>query len=114
MKILALLIWISIGVMTHGCASQELPRDKGPTIAQVVKEHAIMDAKDTVPQSKREEMKHSNVTRNLLNEQDLLFPEKPNPRLIMYVAPHLSAQGIYVPGYYTAFRMYPDHPVYIP
>jgi conjugative transfer region lipoprotein (TIGR03751 family) len=35
-----------------------------------------------------------------------LFPRLPNPDLVMYVFPHLSADGHPVPGYATSFPMY--------
>ena len=39
-------------------------------------------------------------------ELHALFPELRNPRLILYVFPHLTAQGHPVPGYGTAFHLY--------
>ena len=45
-------------------------------------------------------------TRGAENEIEQLFPELPNPRLVMYVFPHLTDEGAPVPGYATAFYLY--------
>lgn len=47
-------------------------------------------------------------TRAAEKELDQLFPELPNPRLALYVFPHLTARGAPIPGYTTAFYLY-DH-----
>lgn len=47
-------------------------------------------------------------SRDALNELDNLFPELPNPRLTIYVFPHLNDSGAPIPGYSTAFYLY-DH-----
>jgi hypothetical protein len=39
-------------------------------------------------------------------EIDARFARLPNPDLVMYVTPHLSAQRSPVPGYTTVFPMY--------
>lgn len=47
-------------------------------------------------------------TRSAENEIKNLFPQLPNPDLIMYVYPHLSASGepMPVPGYSTVIPFY--------
>lgn len=46
-------------------------------------------------------------TRSVETEIETLFPELPNPRLVMYVFPHLATRDrLPVPGYATAFSMY--------
>ncbi len=45
-------------------------------------------------------------TRNASNEIEGLFPKLPNPELVMYVYPHLTAKKRPVPGYATQFSMY--------
>ncbi len=38
------------------------------------------------------------------------FQQVPNPEIVAYVYPHFSGAGHPVPGYFTAFRLYPvDH-----
>ena len=42
-----------------------------------------------------------------LDSVDALFPELPNPKIVMYIYPHLATRDrVPVPGYLTAFRMY--------
>ena len=45
-------------------------------------------------------------TRSAGNELAVLFPELRNPRIHLYVFPHLTADGAPVPGYVTWFRLY--------
>lgn len=45
-------------------------------------------------------------TQNASNEIDQVFPLLPNPQMVLFVFPHLSAEGAPVPGYATAFPMY--------
>lgn len=49
-----------------------------------------------------------NYTRSAENEIKNLFPQLPNPDLIMYVYPHLSASGepMPIPGYSTVIPFY--------
>ena len=46
-------------------------------------------------------------TREAANEINQVFPLLPNPQMVLYVFPHLSAEGAPVPGYSTAFPLYP-------
>ena len=39
------------------------------------------------------------------------FRALPNPRLVLYVYPHLAADGIPVPGYATWFHVFERGPV---
>lgn len=45
-------------------------------------------------------------TRDAESELDALFPELDNPRINLYVFPHLSPDGHPVPGYLTHFYLY--------
>lgn len=47
-------------------------------------------------------------TRDAESELDALFPTLDNPRLNLYVFPHLSVDGHPVPGYLTHFHLYED------
>ncbi|MBE0469928.1 MAG: TIGR03751 family conjugal transfer lipoprotein [Methyloprofundus sp.] len=49
---------------------------------------------------------YTDYTRTAQHELDVLFPRLPNPTLVMYVYPHISAAGVPVPGYSTAFTMF--------
>lgn len=45
-------------------------------------------------------------TRTAATELEVMFPELPNPKLTMYVFPHITDSNLPVPGYTTVFRMY--------
>ena len=45
-------------------------------------------------------------TRTSFTELDVQFPRLPNPTIIMFVFPHLSAEQTPVPGYSTMFPLY--------
>ena len=48
-------------------------------------------------------------TRTANNELQILFPLLPNPKIVLYVFPHI-AEGVPVPGYSTSFSLYErDH-----
>lgn len=102
--VLCLAAWIS------GCATnaplKEISQD-GPSTAEIIK--GLDNSKYDAAVRKRQSMKdysYSGYTRNAENELQVLFPRLPNPTLIMYVTPHLSASGDPVPGYSTAFPLY--------
>jgi conjugative transfer region lipoprotein (TIGR03751 family) len=48
----------------------------------------------------------SGYTRTAANETRNLFPRLPNPDLCFYVYPHLSQEGLPVPGYSSCISMY--------
>ena len=45
-------------------------------------------------------------SRSAENELSALFPELRNPRITLYVFPHLTVDGAPVPGYATFFRLF--------
>ena len=47
-------------------------------------------------------------SRSADSELSALFPELRNPRIVLYVFPHLSAKGHPVPGYVTNFYLFED------
>ena len=48
-------------------------------------------------------------TRDANNELEILFPLLPNPKIVLFVFPHI-AEGVPVPGYATGFSLYEkDH-----
>ena len=51
-------------------------------------------------------------TRSAENELSALFPELQNPRIGLYVFPHLTADGHPVPGYLTVFRLYGESQIF--
>lgn len=47
------------------------------------------------------------TTRTPSNEIDVLFPQLPNPTLVMYIFPHFAGQEqLPVPGYATSFSLF--------
>ena len=51
----------------------------------------------------------SAYTRTANNELEILFPLLPNPKIVLFVFPHI-AEGVPVPGYATGFSLYEkDH-----
>ena len=50
----------------------------------------------------------SPYTRHAESELQSLFPEVPNPKLVMYVYPHISSSNIPIPGYAIPFYMYKE------
>ena len=51
-------------------------------------------------------------TRHAGNEIDHLFPTVNNPRLVMYVFPHIGKDRLPVPGYATAFPLFEKAALY--
>ena len=45
-------------------------------------------------------------TRTAASEIHNLFPELPNPTLVMYVFPHITSDRVKVPGFSTVFKLY--------
>jgi len=101
-----LVTWIS------GCSTnhplQEMSKDGKSTaelMRQGVPESSGMASSRAV-QGDLSRYNYNPYTRNVLNETNMLFPMLPNPSLVMYVYPHISASGVPVPGYATAFKFY--------
>lgn len=106
-----------------GCAALReapvLPRDL-PTMQQIYDQHHQRQAQDALTAARAVAQQRTAATggvpdgdralaafsRSAYNEIELLFPRLPNPTLVMYVDPHLTAAGYPVPGYTTAFPLY--------
>lgn len=108
-------------VALAGCAAgtkrQTLPPD-GPTMVEIYRQHmnrlgqrpAPSEA-GTTPHRGADGTDVDGDQLGAMNEShrevDSRFTRLPNPDLVMYVTPHLSANGRYpVPGYSTVFPMY--------
>ena len=110
-------ITLLIAMLTSCASPQQQERYRGQTVAEVVQQSKIKRVTPALSSAGRPpsiSFQYSDHARTLLNEQDQLFPELPNPRVRMFVYPHLSKAGTYVPGYYTSFRLYAHHPVRLP
>jgi len=101
-----------------GCASgtkhDTIPSD-GPTMAEIYRQHMAGVGQRGAPAQRElrpqrgpdDPSDAGSYQRTDANEIDNRFTRLPNPDLVMYVAPHLSANGRYpVPGYSTVFPMY--------
>ena len=107
-----------ISFVLVGCAGSKdtiLPQD-GPSMKAIYDAHLHeMNAQD--PLILRHELGDRPIitgeaalegyTRDAASEIDMTFPRLPNPRLVMYVFPHLAGDDqVPVPGYATAFPFY--------
>lgn len=114
----AALVLSALCVAVVGCTSgakhNTLPSD-GPTMAEIYRQHMAgvgqrrtPAERDLRPQRGPDDPSDAgSYQRTVANEIDNRFIRLPNPDLVMYVTPHLSANGRYpVPGYSTVFPMY--------
>lgn len=97
-----------------GCAAgskhHTIPSD-GPTMAQIYRQHmaGVNEPRPRGSDALRwpQGPAAGELQRVAATAIDNRFARLPNPDLVMYVAPHLSANGRYpVPGYSTVFPMY--------
>ena len=82
--------------------------DDAQTIEQIYARHqtATGQVQQSLPISPKDETRLDGYSRDVYNELAVQFPRLPNPTIIMFVFPHLSAENTPVPGYSTAFQMY--------
>jgi len=94
-----------------GCASTKetvLPQD-GPTMGAIYRDHMGQagHSDPRIPGSAgRGALNLAGYTRDAYNELELVFPRLDNPTLVLYVYPHLTPQGMAIPGYSVALPMY--------
>lgn len=106
------LVFAPAALGLAGCSTSKdrvIPQD-GPDMASVYAQHqraAGMTAPAVIdrPAADGATDLHG-YTQQAHNEIDQVFPLLPNPQLVLFVFPHLSAEGAPVPGYSTAFPMY--------
>ena len=82
-------------------AKKEIFDESGPSLADIYANPGAVQ--DNVGFS---DGNLDSYTRTADAELDVLFPELPNPRLVMYIFPHLSDEGAPIPGYSTSFYLY--------
>lgn len=104
------LPWIMAACLLAGCGGQpkgDIFAKDGPTTEQVWRgaseRSVLLDDRFGVGTGE-----FGPWTRSADRELMSLFPELPNPRMLLYVFPHLSADGAPVPGYSTAFYLYTE------
>lgn len=104
-------------LLLAGCTTTKdavLPQD-GPPMKQLYEDHFQRIGKQRLDET-RERLKRGpgggeasldGYVRDAHNEIRGLFPEVPNPTLVMFVFPHLAGpKKVPVPGYATSFPMY--------
>ncbi len=111
------LVSISLVAFLGGCAGTKeavLPQD-GPGMAAIYERHGRGTDEARLQQARAalaapgpgEGTKNLHGwTRSAFDEIAARFPRLPNPTLILYVYPHLTAEGHPVPGYATSFTLY--------
>ena len=110
MKRFSLCIWLSLMALT-GCAANKIP-ESSRTMADIY-------AGDTANARLTREINNGakdlvGSTREAATELTTRFPQVPNPTLTLYVFPHLTKDGLPIPGYITEFSMYASAPFALP
>lgn len=108
--------WISLAL--GGCASTKesvLPQD-GPSMKAIYDAHFEGIGADDPYVLRRElgtrplgddDVDLAGYSRTAHTELETIFPQLPNPTLVMYVFPHLAgSERVPVPGYATTFTLY--------
>ena len=108
MKMNVLMIFLLLILV--GCANKP-PKalSEGPTMREVLNAHVgggntLNGPIRRLDRSDIDSM--AGYTRDAANETRNLFPRLPNPDLCFYVYPHLSQEGLPVPGYSSCIPMY--------
>lgn len=120
-----IVLLVGLTSIVSGCAStkESLLPQTGPTMEEVyqqqIKRDEAEDARveqssDIRPQrgiSPSDSLSDTGnlraYTREANTELQSMFPQLPNPTLVMFVYPHLSSESrLPVPGYSTSFQMY--------
>jgi conjugative transfer region lipoprotein (TIGR03751 family) len=120
---------VLLATLAAGCAStkdQVIPSD-GPTMLEIYQDHERRNGVDSRPGAELRERPArgreaaagegrlmpaaypGSASRYAREEADVLnqrFRRLPNPDLVLYVYPHMSASGAPVPGYVTVLPMY--------
>jgi len=116
-KAAVLLAIVAVVVALTACSTTKeeiLPQD-GPAMMQIYDRHMKASGAAAVDRARgvvarplspgREDL--AAYTRYAADEIAQRFPLLPNPQMVLFVFPHLSADGAPVPAYSTAFPMYP-------
>ena len=108
---------VAAALSLTACATSKedvFPQDR-PDMATIYDQHQRSAGMARDPSLQRQGLKRPiargtadlhDFTQQAANEIEQVFPLLPNPQMVMFVFPHLSAEGAPVPGYSTAFPMY--------
>lgn len=120
MRMPSLVALALISATLAACSSKDrlLPQG-GKPMNQIYEEHmgklgqaALQEARGTLRRPLTEaEADVGPFVRSQQTEIDNRFRRLPNPDLVMFVFPHVTADGTPVPGYSTVFPLY-ESPVY--
>lgn len=107
-------LFISSMVLLLGACQTTKPKDEifnkgGPTILEIVNELVNSKADPILRKSHYGRSYGDNLTgytRTQANELNNLFPVIDNPRLNVYIFPHITERGDPIPGYTTAFYLF--------
>ncbi len=98
---------LAMALVLAGCAGQSAQRifeSEEPSLKSRYGRTLAVERPVTGVSTGRDE----GYVRDAEKELDVLFPELPNPRLTLFVFPHITPGGAPIPGYTTAFYLY-DH-----
>ncbi len=101
-----------------GCSTtkEDVIPQGGPDMQRIYEQHMQRSSGRNDPMQLREGLNRAlkpgkghlhDFTREAANEINQVFPLLPNPQMVLYIFPHLSIEGAPVPGYTTAFPLYP-------
>ena len=106
---------LAVGLAIVGLAACSTSKDRvipqdGPDMASVYAQHqraaGLTSTTGTQRLAADSDTDLFGYTQQASNEIEQVFPLLPNSQLVLFVFPHLSAEGAPVPGYSTAFPMY--------
>lgn len=100
-------------VLIEGC-SPKLPTDDGTRRSMLDLYKGQLASAEPFNKKSDRKLRHGAAdlaayTRTANNELEILFPLLPNPKIVLFVFPHI-AEGVPIPGYATSFSLYErDH-----
>jgi len=104
---------VCFAAFVSSCASPELAYklQEGPTTLDLYRSGGANDENSHMTTELKGELlepiRYENYTRDAGNELDQLFHRLPNPRILIYVYPHLAtSDNAPIPGYTTAINLY--------
>jgi len=109
------LIAAALGLTACATSKEDVFPQDGPDMATIYDHHQRSAGMAREPSLQRQGLARPiargaadlhDFTQQAANEIEQVFPLLPNPQMVMFVFPHLSAEGAPVPGYSTAFPMY--------